>query len=388
MAEISFGEWLRHQRRAQGWTQKELALRINCSISAIRKLEAEARHPSAQVVERLADIFDIAQNQRQVFSRFARGDWQAIPHAGAKDPLTPISYLDPRWNPPESIMNFAGSPEAEAFLQFAWESPNMGEKLTLLQQALERAESTEDVRGQLASLWPLGWLDQANRFLYWEKALALARQLGDAHELAGGLSTAGLFLALNGDLTAAQKYLAEANALYEQMQMKPVLSHLLSAYGQVSLIQGDFKKARAYLEQLAKASLQHGSRQDYLWSHVRLGYVALHEGNLEESRSILIQCAQEFRKDRVIIGVVFTLEGLAALFTQMGKHAQAVRLLGWADSTRDKISDRRPLLEQTSLDAIVAVCRARLGQSGFSKAYEKGQKMSLEEAVGFALSEH
>jgi transcriptional regulator with XRE-family HTH domain len=388
VAEISFGEWLRHQRRAQGWTQKELALQLHCSISAIRKLESEDRRPSAQVVERLAEILNVAQNHRQVFLRFARGDWRASMPAEIKEALPPISYLDPRWNSPESILSFGGSPEAEVFLQFAWESPNMAEKLILLRQALERAESTEDVRSQLATLWPLGWLDQTNRFQHWEKALSLARQLGDVHELAGGLSTAGLFLALNGDLNTAQKYLAEADALYQQMQRKPVLSHLLSAYGQVSLIQGDLKKARAYLEQLVKSSLEHGSRQDYLWSLVRLGYVALYEGTLEEACSILVQCAREFRKDRIIIGVVFTLEGLAALLTETGKHSQAVSLLGWADSTREKISDRRPLLEQTSLDTIVAVCRARLGQSGFSKAYENGQKMSLEEAVRYALREH
>jgi tetratricopeptide (TPR) repeat protein len=365
-----------------------LALQLNCSISAIRKLEAEDRRPSVQAVERLAEIFGIAQNQRQVFARFARGDWQAGTPDGAKDPVPPLSYLDPRWNSPGSSLNLGGSPEAEAFLQFAWQSPNMAEKLTLLQQALALAESTDDIRGELAALWPLGWLDQTNRFQHWEKALALARQLGDSHELAGGLSTAGLFLALNGDLTGAQKYLAEANALYEQMQRKPVLSHLLSAYGQVSLIQGDLTKARAYLQQLSAASLEQGSRQDHLWAQVRLGYVALHEGNLEESRSLFLHCAGEFRKDRIIIGVVFTLEGLAALFTGMGQHSQAVRLLGWADSTREKISDRRPLLEQTSLDTIIAVCRASLGHAGYSKAYEEGQKLSLEEAVGYALSKH
>jgi predicted ATPase/class 3 adenylate cyclase/DNA-binding XRE family transcriptional regulator len=79
LAEVSFGEWLRHQRKAAGLTQQQLALQISCSTSALKKIEAEARHPSVQIIERLAELFTIPQNERKAFLRFARGDWQAIP---------------------------------------------------------------------------------------------------------------------------------------------------------------------------------------------------------------------------------------------------------------------------------------------------------------------
>ncbi|HKY55766.1 MAG TPA: helix-turn-helix domain-containing protein, partial [Anaerolineales bacterium] len=79
--EVSFGEWLKRQRNAAGLTQEQLALNINCSTSALRKFEAELRHPSPQIVERLAEIFDIPQNERKSFLRFARGDSQAFADA-------------------------------------------------------------------------------------------------------------------------------------------------------------------------------------------------------------------------------------------------------------------------------------------------------------------
>jgi tetratricopeptide (TPR) repeat protein len=286
------------------------------------------------------------------------------------------------------MMRFIDTQEGDGFLLSAWDSPNVSEKLALICEALELAESTGDTRGQLESLWQLGWLDQTNRFYYWEKALALTRVSGDAYELASGLSTAGLFLALNGDLNAAQKYLAESNALYEQLHMKPVVSHLLSAYGQISLIRGDFKKARAYLQEHARASLELGSRQDYLWSRVRLGYVALREGNVDEASHTFGECTQEFRKDRNIIGVVFAVEGLAGLFSETDNFVRAARLIGWADSTREKISDRRPLLEQADIDKIIALCTKRMGRAQFSEACNEGRKMSLEEAITFALGEN
>ena len=79
MAEVSFGEWLKRRRKAQGLTQEELALQISCSTSALRKIEAEQRRPSAQIVEELAEVFNIAPSERKSFLKFARGNWEAAP---------------------------------------------------------------------------------------------------------------------------------------------------------------------------------------------------------------------------------------------------------------------------------------------------------------------
>src|SRR4030095_14674948 len=85
LAEVSFGEWLKRRRSALGLTQEQLALKINCSTSALRKFESEERHPSAEVVEQLADIFNIPADDRKSFLRFARGDWQAISGRDTED---------------------------------------------------------------------------------------------------------------------------------------------------------------------------------------------------------------------------------------------------------------------------------------------------------------
>ncbi len=60
----SFGAWLKEHRRAVGLTQKELGQHIGCSELALRKYELGARRPSRQIVERLADYFDLLPEQR------------------------------------------------------------------------------------------------------------------------------------------------------------------------------------------------------------------------------------------------------------------------------------------------------------------------------------
>src|SRR5262245_36159011 len=74
-----FGYWLKSSRKALDLTQTELANQVGCSSETIRKLEAEERRPSAQIVERLAQIFNIPSNEQATFLRFARGGWSSAP---------------------------------------------------------------------------------------------------------------------------------------------------------------------------------------------------------------------------------------------------------------------------------------------------------------------
>jgi len=79
LAEVSFGEWLRRRRKALDLTQEQLAQQISCSTSELRKLEAEERRPSEQIIEQLAEVCHIAQNERAAFLKFARGTREAAP---------------------------------------------------------------------------------------------------------------------------------------------------------------------------------------------------------------------------------------------------------------------------------------------------------------------
>jgi non-specific serine/threonine protein kinase len=99
LAEVSFGEWLRRQRKAGGLTQQELALRLSCSARALKKFEAEQRRPSPPIVERLADHFNIPAGERAAFQRFARGDWAAAP--AMRPPAGP--WRAPRPAPPTDV---------------------------------------------------------------------------------------------------------------------------------------------------------------------------------------------------------------------------------------------------------------------------------------------
>jgi transcriptional regulator with XRE-family HTH domain len=56
---LTFGQTIRQRRVQLGLTQREVALRVGSSTPYVGHLEANKRHPSERVVERLAKALDL-----------------------------------------------------------------------------------------------------------------------------------------------------------------------------------------------------------------------------------------------------------------------------------------------------------------------------------------
>jgi predicted ATPase/DNA-binding XRE family transcriptional regulator len=70
---ISFGYWIRRQRKARDLTQQALAEQVGCSLAAIKKIEQDERRPSRQIAGLLADVLGVPAGQREIFLEVARG---------------------------------------------------------------------------------------------------------------------------------------------------------------------------------------------------------------------------------------------------------------------------------------------------------------------------
>lgn len=81
----SFGEWLRQRRERLGQTRAELAECAGCSVSALRKIEADERRPSRQLAELLADCLRIAPEEQASFLDAARG-LRRVERLGSPEP--------------------------------------------------------------------------------------------------------------------------------------------------------------------------------------------------------------------------------------------------------------------------------------------------------------
>jgi predicted ATPase/transcriptional regulator with XRE-family HTH domain len=84
--DASFGYWLRRRRKALDLTQEALAAQISCSVTTIRKLEADERRPSRQMAELLAQALAIEPKERPLFLKVARGELR-VERLPATDPV-------------------------------------------------------------------------------------------------------------------------------------------------------------------------------------------------------------------------------------------------------------------------------------------------------------
>jgi transcriptional regulator with XRE-family HTH domain len=105
--EMTFGEWLKHRRQQLLLTQKELARRVSCSAGTIRKLESNARRPSAQLARLLATHLEVPLQQQSAFIVFARAE------AYTAEMATALAAMgEELLRPPPHPLPFTAWPEA------------------------------------------------------------------------------------------------------------------------------------------------------------------------------------------------------------------------------------------------------------------------------------
>ncbi len=255
-----------------------------------------------------------------------------------------------------------------------------------VRQALALSKSLRDVWRQAFAMGHLGWANEnyTKRISSFKEAVSLFREVGDLRELQEYLGTLGNYEMLGGDIELAQEHVSEAMHLSQNSYFKGAM-HFLSALGRIEAVKGNFEKARALLEKSIENADELGFRNDYLWDRAHLSHIIVKQGQFLEAAEIFVETTQEFFKAGSVIGVCYSLEGLAGLFAATNKPAVAAQLIGWVDATRKELHDRRPVLEQADVDKIIKDCLAKMGEVAFSDAYDDGQKMTIDEAVSYVL---
>jgi len=257
------------------------------------------------------------------------------------------------------------------------------------QQALSKSRELKDTWREARTLVRISIVEEKlqRKISLSEEAITLLRKAGDLRFLAIHLGTLGKLEVLMGDFESAQKRLDEAMQLNRQLNNRAGMGDLLTALSRIESIRGNFEKGRILLEEGIAIVEKSGHRMNYLWARAHLGYIALQQGELQESHDILAETTQGFYEDQSEIGVAFTLEGIASLNVIAGKFKQAAQLIGWANAIREKVGDLRQPLEQADVDKIITTCIDKMGEDAFLNAYDAGKKMTMDEAVELAVKE-
>ena len=113
----------------------------------------------------------------------------------------------------------------------------------------------------------------------------------------------------------------------------------------------------------------------------------MRQGDLQKARELFTQSTRQCQKAKDEIGLLYTIEGLSSLQYHRSRLQSAARLYGWTDIMRVKIGNRRPPVEQASIEKEIAELRSQLGDEPFAVLYKEGQALSMDQAIELALED-
>jgi predicted ATPase/class 3 adenylate cyclase len=285
-------------------------------------------------------------------------------------------------------------PSAEAYsllilgATLSWQG-DLEQSASVMEQSLRLYESLGDKYGQASAT---SWLvinqqDRVDSKSLLFQNLKFCRELGDLSGIANTLDSLAQRAIWEGDFSSAAQWLEEARTIYRELGNRAGEADILSVDGLLAYWQGDYQQAATQFETSALCYEKIGFSWMASWPRVRIGYTLLQRGDPAQAVEVFRWSVQQFQKANNMIGLVYVLEGFAALYTNHGQPERAARLFAWADVTRDQIGDHRPPVEQKSVEHDLEVIHSQVNDSEFAKLSAEGSSMTTEQAISLALAQ-
>lgn len=198
--------------------------------------------------------------------------------------------------------------------------------------------------------------DEARAVEWYEAEVDVAREIRFETSFICTRGSLGKVAWVKGDYGLASKKFEEGLRMSREAGLKPAMFHMLYGLGQVAQSQGDYAVARTfYTEALGIQGWQVRTAVEWAWLKTYASAVA------------------------------YPLSGLAALASAQNQMKCAASLLGAAETLFTPIRFEMSAKERVEHDQAIAAARAALGEEAFATAWEEGQKMTLVQAVEYAI---
>ncbi|HEY7444252.1 MAG TPA: tetratricopeptide repeat protein, partial [Vicinamibacterales bacterium] len=193
-------------------------------------------------------------------------------------------------------------------------------------------------------------------------------------------------LKYNDDAEAAQPLYERALEIAERLNDRPVVAMCLSHLGDVASARKDPEAARLMYERAIATSGEHGDRWAVALTLVDLGRLFSDQGEHRACHQRLAQALGLARELGYHGGIARGLAAFARSAARRGQMERAVRLAGAAAAIRQSLGAPPLPAEVAELTHHLNPARRALGEAA-ATAEEAGARMSIEDAIEFALAE-
>jgi predicted ATPase/transcriptional regulator with XRE-family HTH domain len=274
----------------------------------------------------------------------------------------------------------------------AWSLADYAQAVMLLDESITLFRETGDLRGltwaltwRAATASDLGQFEEAT--ILFEASVTAAQTVGDAAMLANAYRLLGDLAYYTGDYERATALHRKAMVHQREANDPDGESYSLASLARIALAQGDLEGAAAQFEASEAWFREAQQMSGPCWILHHLGYVRHLQGDDRAAHALLREALtlqqQQLRK----LLLTESLERCAWVAADMHQPQRAARLFGAAKAARERIGAPLPLGDRPMYDRHLAQARADLDGTAFDAAWAEGRKMTLEQAVEYALAE-
>jgi predicted ATPase/serine/threonine protein kinase len=220
----------------------------------------------------------------------------------------------------------------------------------------------------------------AARGLY-EQGVPLARESGDAAQLATLAYGLGTVADMEGDLKAARGYFEQSLAASRQSENDALAAESLNGLGEVARQEGDWDAARGYYEQ--SAALCRHAGNDHALSVVlcNLGAVECELASLDTAEGCYAEALALARDLGSREFIAYGLDGLGAVAARRGEWERAARFAGAAEALLDEVGATPSPTDRAFRERYLAEVREHLGEAALAAAREAAVDAAIDEAL-------
>jgi len=221
-----------------------------------------------------------------------------------------------------------------------------------------------------------------------EERLALWREIGNQQSIANLLNNLGTVAHYQGDTTTAQTLLQESLAISRELGDKLNIAISLYNLGDLAREQDDYRAARTFLNESLALCQETGNQPCLAYCYLCLGLMALSvpvSRNLLTAREYISYSLRVRQALAAKLEQTSSLVGAAGLFLRTGNARRGAQLLGAVYAALNALGvSMEPGITRFHTQTLTAA-QEKLGEEAFNTAWVKGAKMSIDEAVQFAL---
>jgi predicted ATPase/class 3 adenylate cyclase len=219
----------------------------------------------------------------------------------------------------------------------------------------------------------------------YEEAVAIEREIGDPERIAEAVYNLA-FVVAGQDIDAASRMLEECLDLFREAKSEAGVAQVLAMLVIPDAEAGAWDRVIGKLEETTAIWQRLGDRLHLAFDLVWLAFAYGRVGRRSDARSTALEALELFREAENTTGVGIVFTDLAFLAIWEGRHEDAVRLAGAAESLSQSAGGPPGGFAGILEDDPRAEACLHLSDDVAQQAWEDGLGMSLDEAVAFARS--